>query len=358
MYRYIRAMIKICFTSFFALWAVLLMAQDTLLLPGERHFRNIRQYTFGGDNAEAYWSFNGEKLTYQRSSPAENIPCDQIWMLENVTTGKSSVVHNRISNAKGRTTCSYFLPGDSLIVFASTHHAADTCPADPVRTKGKYLWGIYPEYEIYIADLKGNIVKRLTDNNFYDAEATVSPRGDKILFTSDRSGDLELYTMNLDGSGVTQITREIGYDGGAFFSPDGEKIVWRSSVFDTEEELTEYKENIKRHVVSPSKMELFVANADGSNRIQVTKLGGANWAPFFHPSGKKIIFSSNHKTKTIPFNLYMVDTDGKNLEQISFDRVFDSFPMFSPNGKKIVWCSNRNNGGTRSTNIFVADWVE
>lgn len=325
----------------------------------ETHLANVRQLTFAGENAEAYWSFDGSMLTFQRTNKNDGLMCDQIFygnVNEAVDTTKP--FGKLVSTGKGRTTCSFFLPGDSLVLYASTHLKADTCPPTPPHVHGKYLWPIYPEFEIFIADLNGNIVKQLTNNNYYDAEAVVSPKGDKILFTSDRSGDLELYTMNLDGSDVKQITNELGYDGGANFSPDGTQIVWRASHFTADSQRVEYKDNLKKHLVSPMQMELFIANADGSNRRKLTDLGSANWAPYFHPSGKKVIFSSNHKTKAIPFNLYMINTDGTGLEQITFDKVFDAFAMFSYDGKKLAWCSNRNNGGTRETNIFVADWKE
>ncbi len=210
-----------------------------------------------------------------------------------------------------------------------------------------------------MADLKGNTVKQLTDSPGYDAEATVSPKKDKIVFTSTRNGDLDLYTMDLDGKDVKQITNELGYDGGAFFSPDGKKIVFRASRFKTEEQKKEYQDYLKQGLVAPTAMELYVVNADGTGLKQITNLGKANWAPFYHPSGTKIIFSSNHKgTRGFEFNLFMVNEDGTGLEQITYDKVFDSFPMFSPDGKRIVFSSNRNNGGTRNTNLFVADWVE
>jgi TolB protein len=321
--------------------------------PQETHLQNVRQLTFGGENAEAYWSFDNTMLTFQHTDKPRGLMCDQIFTINPADTSKQL-----ISTGKGRTTCSFFMPGDSQIIYASTHLSADSCPAEPVHVHGKYLWPIYSSYEIFIADRKGNIIRQLTKNNFYDAEAVLSPKGDKILFTSDRSGDLELYTMNLDGSNVKQITNELGYDGGANFSPDGSQIIWRASHFDADSERVEYKDNLKKHLVSPMKMELFIANADGSNRKQLTALGGANWAPGFDPSGKKVIFSSNHVTKAIPFNLYMINTDGTKLEQITHDKVFDAFPMFSYDGKKLVWCSNRHNGGTRETNIFVADWKE
>jgi Tol biopolymer transport system component len=265
-----------------------------------------------------------------------------------------------ISNGKGRTTCSYFMPGDQTIIYASTHLGGDECPKDPERVPGgKYLWPIFPTYDIFVADLNGNILKQLTTERGYDAESTVSPKGDKIVFTSTRNGDLDLYTMNLDGSDVKQITFELGYDGGAFFSPDGNRIVFRASRPKTPEDIKEYKDNLAQGLVAPTQMEIFTCNVDGSDLKQITNLGKANWAPFYHPSGKKIIFSSNHHgDRGFKFNLFMINEDGSGLEQISFDEVFDSFPMFSYDGKKIVFSSNRNNNGTRDTNLFVADWVD
>jgi Tol biopolymer transport system component len=252
------------------------------------------------------------------------------------------------------------MPGDSTIIYASTHLKSASCPhVPPKRADGKYVWSIYDSFDIFITDLKGKIKKQLTSTPGYDAEPTVSPKGDKIVFTSMRSGDLELYTMNIDGSNIKQITFDLGYDGGAFFSPDGEKIIFRASRPKTEEDVKVYKELLADGLVMPTQMELFVCNADGSDLRQLTHLGQANWAPFFHPSGKKIIFSSNHKSpRGIPFNLYMINIDGTNLEQITFDGFFDAFPMFSPDGKKLIFSSNRNNGGTRDTNLFIADWVD
>ena len=265
----------------------------------------------------------------------------------------------KVSTGLGRTTCAYFMPGDTTIIYASTHHKDAQCPHVPERMEGKYVWPIYDSYDIFIADLKGNIINQLTNSKGYDAEATVSPKGDKIVFTSDRSGDLELYIMNIDGSNINQITFELGYDGGAFFSPDGTKLIFRSSRPKSENEIIEYKKLLSEGVVKPTEMELYICNIDGSNLKQITKLGKANWAPFFHPSGDKVIFSSNHKSeKGFPFNLYMINIDGSNLQQITFDKSFDAFPMFSHKGDKLVFSSNRNNGNTRSTNIFIADWIE
>jgi TolB protein len=328
--------------------------------PQEKHFKNLTQITFGGDNAEAYWSFDSKMLTFQSNNKGWGLQCDQIFY---APLKNSDLKNNRpqlVSTGLGRTTCSYFMPGNKTIVFASTHLAGKDCPPEPERVPGgKYLWPIYETFDIFVSDLNGNIIKQLTSENGYDAEATVSPKGDKIVFTSTRSGDLELYTMNIDGSDVKQITNELGYDGGAFFSPDGSKIVFRASRPKTEEDIAEYKTNLEKGLVAPTNMEIFVCNADGSNLKQVTNLGKANWAPFYHPSGKKIIFSSNHHgARGFQFNLFMINEDGTGLEQITYDTVFDSFPMFSFDGKKIVFSSNRNNGGTRDTNLFVADWVD
>jgi Tol biopolymer transport system component len=221
------------------------------------------------------------------------------------------------------------------------------------------VWPIYPDFDIYIADLKGNIVDTLVSGPGYDAEATVSPNGDKVVFTSDRSGDLELYVCDIDGSNQQQITFEIGYDGGAFFSPDGTKLIFRSSRPKTEAEIKEYKDLLAEGLVKPTYMELYTCNVDGSELKQLTNLGNANWAPFFHPSGEKVIFSSNHNSERgFEFNLFMINIDGTGLEQITYDHIFDAFPMFSYDGKKLIFSSNRNNEGTRNTNLFIADWVE
>ncbi|GAB4124236.1 MAG: hypothetical protein OHK0045_11190 [Raineya sp.] len=327
--------------------------------PQEKHFKNVRQLTFGGNNAEAYFSFDNRKIVFQSDYQAWGVSCDQIFVADLKKTDMKKKKPKMISTSKGRTTCSYFMPNNKSIVYASTHQADAACPHVPKSPSGKYVWPIYDTYDIFVADLNGKIIKQLTNQKGYDAEATVSPKGDKIVFTSTRSGDLELWVMDIDGNNPKQITNELGYDGGAFFSPDGSKIVFRASRPKTDEERKEYLELLEQGLVQPTNMEIFVCNADGSEMKQITNLGKANWAPFFHPSGKKIIFSSNHHSKRgYNFNLFMIDLDGNNLEQISFDGVFDAFPMFSPDGKKIIFSSNRNNGGTRDTNLFIADWVE
>ncbi|MBT7726796.1 MAG: hypothetical protein HN702_05345, partial [Flavobacteriales bacterium] len=326
----------------------------------EKHLQNIKQLTFGGDNAEAYFSFDNTRLVFQLKNPNIGIDCDQIYVTDWENDNMEEKLPLMVSTGLGRTTCSYFMPGDTTVIYASTHLGDDNCPKEPEkREDGAYVWPIYSDFDIFVADLKGNIIKQLTDAPGYDAEATISPQGDKIVFTSDRTGDLELYTMNIDGSNIKQVTFGLGYDGGAFFSPDGTKLIFRSSRPESNEEIKVYKQLLSEGLVKPTKMELFICNVDGSDLKQITNLGNANWAPFFHPSGNKVIFSSNHKSeKGFPFNLFMINIDGTDLEQITFDGVFDAFPMFSYDGKKLVFSSNRNNGGTRATNLFIADWKE
>ena len=335
-------------------------AADSMIYTEEKNFAKLWKLTDGGDNAEAYWSFDNSKLVFQANVPEWNTSCDQIFLYDLANLDANSTVPPMVSTGKGRTTCSYFMPGDKTVIYASTHEADEDCPPVPERRgDGKYVWPIYEGYDIYVADLDGNIVNKLTDEPGYDAEATVSPKGDKIVFTSMRTGDLELFTMDIDGSNVKQVTDELGYDGGAFFSPDGTKLVFRSSRPQTEEEKTAYLDLLKQGLVEPTEMEIYVCDIDGSNKVKVTDLGKANWAPFFHPSGEKILFSSNHRSsRGFPFNLYMINVDGTGIEQVTFDDSFDSFPMFSPDGKYLAFSSNRYNGGTRATNLFIAEWKD
>lgn len=331
---------------------------DTLRYPQEVHFKNLRQLTFGGNNAEAYFSFDDKKIVFQSDYETWGVSCDQIFIADLAKSDMKNTPPQMISTSKGRTTCAYFMPGNKSFLYASTHLGDAACPHVPPRGE-KYVWPIYDTYDIFEADLKGNIIRQLTNSPSYDAEATVSPKGDKIVFTSTRSGDLELWTLNIDGTGLKQITHDLGYDGGAFFSPDGSKIVFRASRPKTEEDIQEYKDLLAKGLVQPTNMEIYVCNADGSDLRQVTNLGKANWAPYFHPSGEKLLFSSNHHSQRgYKFNIFMIDLDGSNLKQITFDETFDAFPMFSYDGKKLIFSSNRHNGGTRDTNLFIADWVE
>lgn len=332
---------------------------DTLHYPEETHFKNIQQLTFGADNAEAYWSYDGKWIVFQRASVKDGVSCDQIFVGKTPKKGEK-FNYKMISTGKGRTTCAFFTKDNKHIVYASTHEDADTCPPVPDRSKygNRYIWPVYSSYDIYMADLNGKIVQKLTTTSGYDAEATLSPDGTKMIFTSTRNGDLDLYVMDLKTGETKQVTDDLGYDGGAWFSADGKKIVWRASRPKTDAEVKEYKDLLKENLVAPTQMEVFIADADGSNAKQITSLGQANWAPNFLPDGR-IIFCSNHEyQRGFPFNMYTMNADGSNLEKISRDKGFDAFPMFSYNGKKIIFCSNRNNGGTRDTNIFMADWAE
>ena len=324
---------------------------DTLKHSGEKHLRNIRQLTFGGTNAEAYFSFDGQQLIFQSTRPPYS--CDQMFTM-NIDGSSQRLV----STGKGRTTCGYFFPGGKKILYASTHGHGDICPPSPDKSKG-YVWGVFNDYDIFVANADGSDLKALSASPGYDAEATISPKGDKIVFTSSRDGDLELYTMNLDGSHVTRITHELGYDGGAFFSWDGKKIVFRGNHPTKESEVAEYKSLLAEQLVKPGKMEIFVCNADGKDQIQLTHNNAANFAPFFFPGDKRIIFASNMKDPGGRFfDLFAMNTDGTKLEQVTSEGHFNAFAIFSSDGRKIAFVSDRNATGRYEFNVFVADWVD
>jgi len=316
----------------------------------EKHLRNLRQLTSGGENAEAYFSFDGKKLILQ--STRANWPCDQIYVMNIDGSGVQQV-----STGRGRTTCAYFLKDGKRFLYSSTHLGSAECPPKPDYSRG-YVWPIDKNFDIFLSDLDGKLT-RLTETPGYDAEATVSPDGKKIVFTSVRDGDLELYSMNVDGTGVRRLTHHLGYDGGAFFSPDGRKIVYRASYPADEKAKARYQALLAEHLVEPRQLDLYVMNADGSNPVQVTNNRAANFCPFFHPDGKRIIFASNvSDPKGRNFDLYMVNLDGTGLDRITFNETFDGFPMFSPDGKRLVFASNRNARQPGETNVFIADWQE
>ncbi len=324
----------------------------------EPHLKNLRQLTFGGDNAEAYFSFDGKQIVFQSNNPAWGLNCDQIFYAPLKKMGKKDYRPKMVSTGDGRTTCSYFMPNNKSMVYASTHLSNKACPPAP-QTTGVYLWPVYADFDIFVTNKNGKITQQLTSEPGYDAEATVSPDGKSIVFTSTRSGDLELYIMDIDGKNVRQITHDLGYDGGAFFSPDSKKLVFRASRPKTQDEIDTYKNYLSQNLVAPTNMEIYTVNVDGTDLKQITQLGKANWAPFFHPSGKKIIFSSNHHSERgYDFQLYSINVDGSGLERITNNSIFNAFPMFSPDGKYLIFSSNRNNGGTRDTNLFLAEWVD
>jgi TolB protein len=322
-----------------------------LLHPDETHLRNLRQLTFGGENAEAYWSPDGRSLIYQHSG--EGVPCDQEFVLE-LESGES----RRVSGGQGKTTCGYFLEGGARVLYASTHLASPECPPRPDYSQG-YVWPMYPGYDIVSARADGSDLRRLTETPGYDAEATVSRDGKSIVFTSARDGDLEIYTMDADGGPATRLTHEAGYDGGAFFSPDGKRIVYRRDAPADAVAMARYRERLSQGLYAPGVLEIWVMDRDGGNKRQVTRLGAASFAPYFHPDGRRIVFASNHPDpKGRNFDLYLVSDDGTGLLRVTSDPSFDGFPMFSPDGKRLVFASNRGGKARGETNLFVADWVE
>jgi len=321
-------------------------------LPGEKWFRNVRQLTFGGENAEAYFSTDGRHLILQSKRPP--FQCDQIFTLD-LTTGEQKLV----STGKGRTTCAYFLKGDERIVYASTHLWKDDCPPPAVRVGRKYVWPIYTGYDIFSALPDGSDLVRLTTDEGYDAEATVCPVTGRVVFTSTRDGDLELYSMDPDGSNVVRLTNRVGYDGGAFYSHDGKRLVQRSQIFENEEQAKEYQDFLAKGMVVPSHMEISVLDADGGNFRIITSNGKANFAPFWHPDNERILFSSNMKDERgRDFDIFIMDDEGNNVQQLTHNPSFDGFPMFSPDGKYLVFASNRYAEVEGNTNVFIAEWIE
>lgn len=324
---------------------------DTLRLPEEKHLKNIRQLTDGGENAEAYFSADGKKLIFQ--STRDKYPCDQIYEINTDGSGLKE-----LSTGKGRTTCSYYFPNGKRIIYSSTHAASPDCPPKPDYSRG-YVWAIYPGYDIFSAKPDGSDLKNITSVNGYDAEATIAPNGKRIVFTSMRDGDLDIYTMDPDGKNVKRLTNELGYDGGPFWSYDSKWIVFRAHHPKTEKDVADYKSLLKENLIRPTTLEIWVMKADGTGKRQITSNGKANFAPYFFPDGKRIIFSSNQNDpKGRDFDLYSINIDGTGLERITYNNTFDGFPMFSPDGKKIVFASNRNSKIQGETNVFIADWVE
>ncbi len=325
---------------------------DSLIFPGEKHFKNIKMLTHEGMNAEAYFSFDGKRIIFQ--GIRENFKCDQIYMM-NID---GSNLH-LISSGRGRTTCSYFFPDNKHILYSSTYLGGDDCPPAPDYSHG-YVWPLYDTYDIFTANDDGSNLKQLTNIKGYDAESTISPKGDKIVFTSTRNGDIDIYSMDIDGSNVKQLTNELGYDGGPNYSYDGSMIVFRSSRPKTDDEIKEYKSLLAKGLVQPLKLEIYIMNSDGSNIHPITNLGCASFGPYFFPDDKRVIFSTNYgDPKGMNFELYSVNIDGTNLERITFSNDFTAFPMFSLCGdSKFVFCSSRFVNDPFKANIYVCDWVE
>jgi Tol biopolymer transport system component len=320
----------------------------SLPAAGERHLANVRQLTHGGENAEAYYSFDGTQLSFQ--SMRDGYGCDRIYTMK--VDGSAQTL---VSTGTGRTTCAFFYPDGRRILYASTHLGSPECPPKPDFSRG-YVWPVYASYDIFSANADGSDLKRLTDTPGYDAEATIAKDG-RVVFTSVRDGDMEIYSMNGDGTDVKRLTHREGPDGGPFFSPDGSQIVFRGRALAAGKELDEYRLLLKDALWRPTSLEIFVMNRDGSNVRQVTTLGRASFAPYFFPDGKRIIFSSNYDDpKQRNFDLYAINVDGTGFERITDNPTFDGFPMFSPDGTHLVFASNRLNSKEGDTNVFVADW--
>lgn len=316
----------------------------------EVHLANLQQLTFGGENAEAYFTSDGSELIFQ--STREGVPCDQIFRMD--LDGSNL---RMVSTGDGRTTCGYFYPDSESIIYASTHLGGLECPPPPSFSAG-YVWAIYDTYDIFRAAADGSELTRLTETPGYDAEATIGPDG-RVVFTSVRDGDMEIYSMNGDGSDVRRLTSRQGPDGGPFFSADGSKIVFRGREIPDGPEYDDYKRLLDEGLWRPTELEIFVMDADGSNLHQVTDLGGASFGPFWHPDGERIIFSSNwHNPDGRNFDLFIINANGGGLEQITFGETFDGFPMFSPDGQQLVFASNRDSQTEGDTNVFIADWID
>ncbi len=316
----------------------------------EPRLQNIRQLTFGGQNAEAYFSPDGKRIIFQ--STRGDLKCDQIFIMN--ADGSAA---RMVSTGRGRTTCGYFLPDGKRFVYASTHEASPECPPPPDRSRG-YVWPVYAEYELYVAADDGQQIARLTNRPGYDAEATVNWRSRKIVWTALREGDLDLYSMDLDGRNQKRLTSKPGYDGGAFYSNDGKKLVWRAHYPADAAGLADYRAKLVENLTAPMKMELWVADSTGRKEGQVTAFGCASFAPSFSPDGRKIVFASNkNRCDSRFFELFAVNADGCGLEQVTFSGGFNSFPVFSPDGRQLLFISDRNAKERYEFNVFIADWV-
>lgn len=323
-------------------------AVPELMRADEIHIAELRRLTFGGENAEAYWSPDGRKLSFQRTPPEGG--CDAQYVLD-LDTGEVELV----SSGRGRTTCGYFdYPHGQSLIYATTEAADTACPAKPDHSLG-YVWATYPSFDIVRRHADGSVSPIITGPT-YDAEATECFVDGRIIFTSKRNGDLDLYVADNDGSNIRQLTDQMGYDGGAFFNPDCSKIIWRASRPEGEE-LLEYKRLLELDLVGPNNLEIHVMDADGSNARQLTRHGAGSFAPYPTPDGKGVLYSTNAGDSPREFDIRYVGWDGEE-ERITFAPGFDGFPMFSPDGKWLVFASNRANPpGGHDTDLYIARWV-
>lgn len=314
----------------------------------ETFLANVRQVTFGLPRAgEGYFSPDGTTIVYQ-AFPI-GYPFYQIYVQR-----LDERIPRLLSTGRGRTTCAYFSPKGDQILFASSHTDPDI---EQTEKKGReeaaqggrrrYQWEFDPQMELYLINFDGTGLKRLTDSPGYDAEGSFSPDGSQVVFTSTRDGDPDLYVMRSDGTGVRQLTNAPGYDGGPFFSPDGRWVIFRS-------------DRAKKDM-----LQLFAISADGKIEVQLTdNLDQVNWCPYFHPSGKYIIWAGadyGQGPQKANFDLWTMEIEmtsdsfrGGKTTRITDHKAADVLPVFSPDGRKMMWTSNRTPDGT--SQLWIGDW--
>ena len=328
--------------------------------PSERDFLSrIRRLTIEGRRAgEGYWSKDGKQLVFQSEREPGN-PFYQIYLMD-METGNTT----RVSPGTGKTTCAFINPQTGDVLFASTHHdlRSKQLQDDELKFRAsgqerRYSWDYDPEMELYVRHAKTGTYRRLTNKRGYDAEASYSPDGQWIVFSSTRDaydrqlsaadskqldtdpsyfGEIYIMRADADGSAPRRLTTVRGYDGGPFFSPDGKRIVWRR--FDEAGLLA----------------DVWTMNLDGTDQRRLTEFGAMSWAPYIHPSGEYIIFASN-KLGFENFELFLVDIDGrKEPVRVTYTDGFDGLPVPSPDGRQLAWTSNR--GGGREGQIYLAAW--
>lgn len=317
-------------------------AQPSLCTPHEaRWLRNVRQLTSTSmgllKSGEAYFSPDGRRICFQAVPEGQNEY--QIYVMD-LDGNRPEMV----STGQGATTCAYFHPDGRRLLFASNHLdprpvAGVGQPGGPKPGQRSYAWSFYPGMDLFEYTFETRKLRRLTDSEGYDAEGSYSPDGKLIVFCSMRDGDQEIYICDQDGGNPRRITRARGYDGGPFFSPDGQRIVYRSD---------------RR---GDQNLQIFTNNLAGNDERALTDNQVLNWCPYWHPSGRWIIFTRGEHPEGGPptYDLYLLSADGRRTLRVTDERAFDGLPAFSPDGSKLMWTSKR--GGLAQPQVFVAEFV-